>query len=337
MAGNHRVLVEKPFGKDAASATDYYELLTNVFDNEAIYFVDHFHAMEYVLNILTARYANPVINQMIYKDHLENIQISLPENLAVGDRGAFYDENGALLDMFQNHMLQILTMVAMELPDTLDAESINQKKFEVLQSIPAFTQNKANENVIRGQYAKDFEGKFKNYQDEPGVRENSLTETYVALKLSVHLNHLDDVPIYLRTGKALIENHYIVDIVFKGNNRLTFYIDPECGMQFVLHQNDTENDSGSMETTLGPDMEKINKKYIPKPYENVLYGGLSGDKTRFVSFDQIKEEWRITDSIISAWGKLPDPDFPNYTANTFGPDAADCLLEENGHQWIKRH
>ncbi|WP_020007896.1 glucose-6-phosphate dehydrogenase [Salinicoccus albus] len=335
LAGNHRVLVEKPFGNDSKSATDYYQLLTDVF-NEEVYFIDHFNAMEYVQNILTARYTNPVIEKMIHKDHVENIQISLPEHLSVGDRGAFYDENGALLDMFQNHLLQMLTMIAMELPETLDAESIHYKKFEVLESIPAFTGDKALENIVRGQYIEDPEGQFANYRDEPGVRKNSLTETYVALELSVNLPHLSGVPIYMRTGKALIENHYAVDVVFKGGNRLTFYIEPGAGMQFVLNQKNTEKDAASIETALGPDMESMDRTYTSEPYENVFYGGLSGDKTHFVTFDQIREEWRITDSIVSAWEKSSDSYLSNYTANTFGPGEADDLLEKNGHQWIKR-
>ena len=280
LSGNHRVLVEKPFGNDSQSATDYHQLLTNVFNEEEVYFIDHFNAMEYVQNILIARYTNPVIEKMIHKDHVENIQISLPEHLSVGDRGAFYDENGALLDMFQNHLLQILTMVAMELPETLDAKSIHYKKFEVLESIPAFTEGQAFENIVRGQYTKDSEGEFANYQDEPGVRENSLTETYVALKLFVNLPHLSDVPIYMRTGKALIENYYTVDVVFKDGNRLTFYIEPGAGMQFVLNQNDTENHASNIETTLGPDMESMSKKYIPEPDENVCYGRALGGRGR---------------------------------------------------------
>lgn len=337
LEGDHRVLVEKPFGEDLDSAKDYYGLITNVFDKEDVYFIDHFNAMEYTDNILLSRYANPVINQMIHKDTVENIQISLPENLAVGDRGSFYDANGALLDMFQNHLLQIVTMVTMELPENLDAASIHQEKLKVLKSIPEFNKETTGENIVRGQYDKDFEGKFVSYRNEPGVEEGSLTDTYIAAKLSVDLDHLAGVPIYVRTGKGLIENYRAVDVLFKGGNRLTFHIEPEEGMEFVVDQIEPEvNGLAKTVSRLGPDLDNINEKYIPQPYENILYGGLSGDKTLFITFDEIKEQWRITDSIVNSWKEMPDPKFPNYTANTFGPAEADELLEKDGHQWIKR-
>jgi len=336
LKGNHRVLVEKPFGEDLESAKEYFRLLTNVFEEKEVYFIDHFNAMEYVQNILFTRFNNPVINQMIRKDYIENIQISLPEHLSVGTRGAFYDANGALLDMFQNHLLQILTMVAMKLPDKLDATSIHEKKLELLESIPTFTKNTVRTNIVRGQYAKDFQGQFLNYRDEPDVPTDSLTETYIALKLSVDLSHLNETPIYVRTGKALIENFHAVDIVFKEGARLTFYIQPGSGVQFVVDQKHSEKEFEKVETVLGPDTDSIDKNYIPLPYENVLRDGLSGDKMNFITFEEIQEEWRITDSIVQAWKNLPDPDFPNYTANTFGPAEADELLEKNNHQWIKR-
>lgn len=342
--GNHRVIVEKPVGDSLETAEEYHQILHKVFDEEDIFFMDHFPGMDFIQNILATRYYNPFIEGIWNNQFVENIQISLPENLSIEDRGSFYDENGALLDMFQNHLLQILTLVAMELPDELTAENIHMKKLEVLKNVPTFTKEQVEEKVVRGQYKADSEGKFNSYRSEQDVPSDSNTDTYVAIELEVDTPRWKGVPFYVRTGKALIEQHTAVDVMLKPAKgmesdvapRLSFMAEPAQGMSLVLNQKMPNNEYEPLTTFIGPDQKSFEDKYIPHPYENMVQEALAGDRTYFTTFEEIKEQWRITDSITAAWKELPEPDFPNYRANTFGPIEAEELLAKNNHTWVKR-
>lgn len=342
--GNHRVVVEKPFGENLESAEEYYALFNRVFNKEQIYLIDHFAGMDFVQNILTTRYDTPALEAVWNKDYIENIQISLPENLSIGTRGSFYDENGALLDMFQNHLLQILTTVAMDLPETLNEADIKEQKVALLKTIPTFTHEEVASRVIRGQYAADDEGKFNAYRDEQDVPADSLTETYIAVQLNIQSDRWQGVPFYVRTGKALVEDYTVVDVVlknrsgqeFENQNRLTFAVRPATGVSVVLNQHNPETENGPVTTFIGPDKDTFSNLYVPQAYENLLHDALEGDELYFTTYSEIKEQWRITDSIRKIWRELPPPAFPNYRANSFGPEEADELLVENGHEWIRR-
>lgn len=344
LEGSHRVVVEKPVGDSLEKAEEYHELLLKAFKKENIYFMDHFPGMDFTQNILTSRFYNPFIEGIWNKKFIENIQISLPENLSIGTRGSYYDENGVLFDMFQNHLLQILSIVAMELPSDLTAEAIHAKKLEVLEKIPTLTTEEVAEKIVRGQYQADSEGKFNSYRSEDDVSIDSDTATYIAAELSIDDPRWEDVPFYLRTGKALIEHYTVVDVFLKPTDvidsdvgtRLSFMIEPPQGLSFVLNQKKPNNTYEPLITFIGPDEEIFDGQYIPHPYENMIYNVLVADRTFFPTFEQIKEQWRITDSISNAWEKLETPEFPNYRANTYGPIAAEKLLEKNGHVWVKR-
>lgn len=342
--GTHRVIVEKPVGSSLKSAEEYYELFTSVFDKDNIYFMDHFPGMDFIQNILATRFYNPLIENIWNNQFIENIQISLPENLSVGTRGAFYEENGALFDMFQNHVLQVATLVGMDLPEELSEEAIHENKLAFLKSIPSFEKEEVQEKVVRSQYKADSEGQFNSYRNEDDVAQDSDTETYIALELSSETDRWKGVPIYLRTGKALIEDYFAVDIMLKSTDkvqnsiasRITFMATHPEGMSLVVNQKMPNNEFKPITTFIGPDKHTFEDMYIPDPYENMIYDALAGDHTNFTTFDEIKEQWRLTDSIAQAWKSGPKPDFPNYRANTFGPIEAENLLTRNNHEWVKR-
>lgn len=344
LSGNHRVIIEKPFGDSLELAEEYYELFSKVFEKEGIYFMDHFPGMDFIQNILASRMYNPLIEGIWNKDFIENIQISLPENLSIGTRGSFYDKTGALLDMIQNHLLQILSIVGMELPEELSYDAIHDNKLKLLKSIPTFTKAQVEEKIVRGQYKADSEGRYKSYRNEDDVPSDSNTETYLAMEVTIDDPRWESVPFYLRTGKSLIEDYTVVDIILKESEniktdvstRISFMAEPASGMSMVLNQKVPSNEYEPIVTFIGPDEETFKEYYIADPYENMIHDALEGDRTYFPSYEEIKEQWRITDSIVNAWKELPEPDFPNYRAHTFGPIEAEDLLEKNNHQWIKR-
>lgn len=336
LEGSHRVAVEKPFGESLESSKDYYELFEKAFKPEEIYLVDHFLGMDSLQNILATRYYNPFLEAIWNRDYIEHVQISLPEDFSIGARGSFYDENGALLDMFQNHILQILSFVAMDLPDEMEEDKINKKKLDLFKHIPEFKAEDVKEKVARGQY--------DSYREEEDVPEDSLTETYIAIELEIDKERWRDVPFYVRTGKSLAENHMTVDVLLKTpydvtvneQTRLTFSIQPQVGLSILMNQNHSGKAEEVLKTVLGPDKETMENVYIPDPYENVLADILKGSKRHLSTFEQVKEQWRITDSIKNGMENLPDPSFPNYETGSKGPKEADELLEKNNHSWMYR-
>ncbi|MGO4940333.1 glucose-6-phosphate dehydrogenase [Fundicoccus sp. Sow4_D5] len=342
--GNHKVIVEKPFGENLASAKEYNKLLLKAFEEENIYYNDHFPAMDFAQNILATRYFNPIIDAIWNKNFVENVQISLPESLSIEDRGGFYDDYGAVLDMFQNHILQLLAIVAMDLPKSLEAVDVHKEKLKALKSVADFDKKMVKDKVVRGQYQADQSGEYNNYRDEEDVSTDSNTDTYFAAELAVNSDRWQGVPFYVRTGKALVENHFTIDLVLKnrgdveGNvaNRLTFELEPKRGLSFVLDQKQATNEFAALTSFFGPDDKNYQTAYIPDPYENLLEDALKGEAVLFPTFPEIKEQWRIADSIVNAWQELPEPDFPNYRAKSFGPAEAEQLVKQNGHEWIYR-
>lgn len=342
--GNHRVIVEKPFGDSLETAEEYHKLLLKEFDQEDIYFMDHFPGMDFIQNVLASRFFNPLIEGIWNNQFIENVQISLPENLSIGTRGSFYEENGALYDMFQNHLLQILSIVAMELPSELTANAIHEEKLNVLKNVPTFTKEQVEQKVVRGQYKADSEGKYNSYRGEDHVDSDSDTDTYIAAELTVDAPRWQGVPFYVRTGKALIEDYIAIDVMLKSTDavtsdvasRMSFMAKPAYGISLVLNQKMPNNDYEPITTFIGPDKETFGEQYVADPYENMIHDTLAGDRTYFTTYAEIKEQWRITDSIAAAWEEMDRPDFPNYRANTFGPIEAEDLLTKNHHEWVKR-
>lgn len=334
--GSHRVAVEKPFGESLESAEEYYDLLQKAFDPQEIYLVDHFLGFESLQNILVTRQANPFLEAVWNSDYIEQVQISLPEDFSIGSRGAFYDENGALLDMFQNHILQILAVVAMDLPEEMDDKKLNEKKLELFRTIPSFKLEDVKEKVVRGQY--------DTYREEDDVPEESYTETYIAIELEIDSDRWAGVPFYVRTGKSLAENHLTVDILLKTSSkmsvdehpRLTFSIEPQLGLSMVVHQKHPTESEEVLAAVIGPDKETWKTIHFPEAYENIISDILTDSERHIGAFEQVKEQWRITDSIRQAWEDMPKPDFPNYKTGEIGPEKAEDLLKRNNHSWIYR-
>ncbi|HFI0683245.1 TPA: glucose-6-phosphate dehydrogenase [Streptococcus suis] len=340
LANKQRLVVEKPFGSDQASAEALYKHLNEIFDAKDIYLTDHFAAMDFNQNILATRFTNPTIEAIWNKDYISNVQISLPESMSIGIRGEFYDSTGALLDMFQNHILQILVNVAMELPKELTEEAIHKAKIEALQNVSSMTKKQVGDRIVRGQYIGDEAGKNVAYVEEAGVELTSQTETFVAGDLRIQSDRWKGVPFYFYTGKSLDEHYFKVDLVFKSphqqanhpTSRLTFYIEPAWGMQWVLEQKRNEQDYSTQATFLKRSPEAIERSYVPNPYENVLYDAFAQDKTTFVTIEEILEQWRITDAIIKHWET--ETSLEAYPYKSSGPQAMHRLTEANGHHWI---
>lgn len=340
LADKQRLVVEKPFGSDQASAEALYKHLNEIFDAKDIYLTDHFAAMDFNQNILATRFTNPAIEAIWNKDYISNVQISLPESMSIGIRGEFYDSTGALLDMFQNHILQILVNVAMELPKELTEEAIHKAKIEALQNVSSLTKKQVGDRIVRGQYIGDEAGKNVAYVEEAGVELTSQTETFVAGDLRIQSDRWKGVPFYFYTGKSLDEHYFKVDLVFKSphqqpnhpTSRLTFYIEPAWGMQWVLEQKRNEQDYSTQATFLKRSPEAIERSYVPNPYENVLYDAFAQDKTTFVTIEEILEQWRITDAIIKHWET--ETSLEAYPYKSSGPQAMHRLTEANGHHWI---
>lgn len=336
LEGSHRVGVEKPFGDSLESAKEYHDIFLKAFDTDDIYLVDHFLGMITVQNILSSRYYNPFLESIWNRECIEHVQISLPESMSVGARGSFYDENGALLDMFQNHILQILSFVAMELPEELDEKHINDKKLELLKNIADFTTDDVKEKVVRGQYA--------NYRNEEDVSEESDTDTYIAIEVAISTDRWKEVPFYVRTGKCLVEDHFTVDLFLKNpsesaaseQSRLTFSIEPKLGLSILVNQEHPDGATEGLATLIGPDKQTLENIDIPEPYEVVLSDILAGSKRHIGTYEQVKEQWRITDSIVNGIRDLPKPSFPNYKTGEKGPKEAKELLSKNGHEWLYR-
>ena len=348
--GWQRIVVEKPFGHDLESAHQLNRELTRYAAEQQVFRIDHYLGKETVQNIMMFRFSNSIFERLWNRESVDHIQITVSEELGVGQRGGYYEEAGALRDMVQNHLLQVLSLIAMEPPVSLDAESIRDEKVKLLKSIRAMKPEDVARQIVRGQYfAGTVEGQPRpGYRQEPKVKPDSNTETYVALKLFVDNWRWSGVPFYLRTGKNLPVSASEVRIQFRPTPHVLFAA--ECGQNL---------DSNAIALRLQPNEGiylRFNGKvpgtslevrpvrmhfsydaefgaYTPEAYERLLLEAMAGDATLFIRRDEVETAWRIVDSIRKTWtGKaLTNREF--YAAGTWGPVAADDLLAQAGHAW----
>jgi glucose-6-phosphate 1-dehydrogenase len=348
--GWQRIVVEKPFGHDLESAHQLNRELTRYAAEQQVFRIDHYLGKETVQNILMFRFSNAIFERLWNRESIDHVQITVSEDLGVGQRGGYYEEAGALRDMVQNHLLQVLSLIAMEPPVSLDAESIRDEKVKLLKSIRAMRAEDVNRQVVRGQYfAGTVDGQVRpGYRQEPKVKPDSNTETYVALKLFIDNWRWSGVPFYLRTGKSLPVSASEVRIQFRPTPHVLFAA--ECGQNL---------DANALALRLQPDEGiylRFNGKvpgtslevrpvrmhfsydaefgaYTPEAYERLLLEAMAGDATLFIRRDEVETAWRIVDSIRATWtGKaLTNREF--YSAGTWGPVAADDLLAQAGHAW----
>ncbi|MBC7949884.1 MAG: glucose-6-phosphate dehydrogenase [Chitinophagaceae bacterium] len=347
---NDRIVVEKPFGNDLPTARELNKLLTNHFKEKQIYRIDHYLGKETVQNLMAFRFANIVYESIWNNNFIEHVQITVAENIGVGSRGNYYEQAGALRDMIQNHLLQLLCVTAMEPPVTLEAEDVRSKKVDVLKAIRPFTKKDISQQVIRGQYG---EGKLngkkqRGYRQEKNVNPKSNTETFVAMKLFIDNWRWKNVPFYLRTGKCLAKTTSLIVIQFKQvphslfsskvmsdtrPNQLITSIQPEMETTLLFHAKEP-----GVQLRIRPvEMDFTYKENydtpVPEAYETLLLEVLEGDATLFMRADQVEEAWRVVTPILEAWKKPPAPRFPNYEPGSWGPKAADDLIKPEGCTW----
>lgn len=353
--GFHRVIIEKPFGSDYASAYELNEEIRAVFHEEDIYRIDHYLGKEMIQNISAIRFANNIFESMWNNRYIDNVQISLAEDLGVEDRGGYYDKSGALKDMVQNHILQILSLLAMEPPVAFSEKEIRSEKIKALNAVRVYSPAEVKANFVRGQYAagKLGEKEFAAYREEPNVDPESTTETFVAGKFLLDNFRWSGVPFYVRTGKRLTEKGTRINIVFKQvpinlfkpevdqpceteklpQNVLTIYIQPTEGFNLTLNGKEIGQGFNTQPVKLDYRNSAETVENSPEAYERLIFDALNGDGTNFTHWDEVAQSWRIVDRIREVWDQS-EPEFPNYAAGTMGPQAAFDLLVRDGFQWI---
>ena len=350
--GWQRIVVEKPFGHDLESARALNRELVRYAREQQIYRIDHYLGKETVQNILMFRFSNSVFERVWNRDTVDHVQLTVSEQLGVGSRGGYYEEAGALRDMVQNHLLQVLSLISMEPPVSLEAESIRDEKVKLLKSIRLFGGGDISSQVVRGQYlAGAVAGEMRPaYRQEPKVKPDSNVETYVALKLYIDNWRWSGVPFFLRTGKNLPVSTSEVRVQFRptphvlfaaecgqnlGPNALVLRLQPDEGISLRFNGKVPGTSVQVRPVRMNFSYDAEFGAYTPEAYERLLLEAMAGDATLFIRRDEVETAWRIVDSIRRAWDGKPLSDREFYPAGTWGPAAAEDLLARTGHTWMK--
>jgi glucose-6-phosphate 1-dehydrogenase len=343
-----RLIVEKPFGHDLESARRLNEIIRAYFDESEIFRIDHYLGKETVQNMLVLRFANGIFEPIWNRQFVDHVQITVAESLGIEGRAGFYEQAGAIRDIVQNHLLQLLALTAMEPPIDFTAESVRNEKVKVLRAM----HTPGPKHVVRGQYGPGFvEGEeAPGYREEERVAPDSQTETYVAAKIFVDNWRWADTPFYIRTGKRLPRRETTIAIQFKRAPHPPFEVDSEEGLRpnvLLIHIQPDEGVSlaiGAKVPGQGLSIRTVHMDFlyggafrvgIPEAYERLILDCLLGDATLFTRADEVEEQWALVDAMVAPW-KRDRPHFPNYAAGTWGPAAADELLHRDGRSW-RRH
>jgi glucose-6-phosphate 1-dehydrogenase len=349
-AGWHRLVVEKPFGRDLASAHALNSELIRFAHEQQVFRIDHYLGKETVQNILMFRFSNAIFERLWNREAVDHVQITVSEKNGVGQRGGYYEESGALRDMVQNHLLQVMALMAMEPPLSLDAEAIRDEKVKLLKSIRVLPPDLMAQNAVRGQY---FAGVIKGqsqpgYRQEPKVDPASNVETYAALRLQVDNWRWSGVPFFLRTGKCLpfsaseirVQLRPTPNVLFAAQcgqkldaNALTIRLQPNEGITLRIN-----GKVPGISTTVTPVRMHFSYNsefgaYTPEAYERLLLDALTGDATLFIRRDEVEAAWNIVDAVRAGWDGQPLTNREFYAAGTWGPPAAEELLAKTGHAW----
>lgn len=350
--GWRRLVIEKPFGSDYESARALDAILRATFDEEQIYRVDHFLGKETVQNMLAFRFANAAFEPVWNSNYIDHVQITVAEDIGIGDRAGFYEETGVIRDMVQNHLLQLVCMTALEPPVQFDARSLRDETAKVLQAINVQPVD-LETGVVTGQYGPgEVDGRMVHgYREEKDVDAESRTPTFAALELSLDNSRWAGVPFYLRTGKRLKRKLTEVAIQFAPTHHHVF---PRTGaegdagnlLRFRL-QPDEAIDRTFLAKRPGPGFvleevrmhfdyaEAFGIEHPPRAYAWLLHDAMRGDQTLFARSDWILEAWRVVDPVIAQWEDVMPPSYPNYAAGSWGPEAADELVRRNGREWLE--
>ena len=348
--GWKRLVVEKPFGYDLETAVQLNHDLKQYFSEDQIYRIDHYLGKETVQNLLVTRFANGIFEPLWNRNYIQHVQITNAENLTVGSRGGYYDKSGALRDMFQNHLMQIIAHIAMEPPIAADAKAIRNEKLKLLQSIRPLKEEDISKNVIRGQYTKSTIGeeKVNSYRNEEGVPDDSKTETFVALKFFIDNWRWAGVPFYVRSGKALPTKVTEVvitfkdppnalfrkeDLVYNDNNQLIIRIQPDEGL--LLKFGMKIPGAGFEVKDVGMDFHysDLTNAHVPAAYERLLLDVIKGDATLYARGDSVEEAWRFVEPILNAWKNNPKIKVYGYPAGSWGPAVVSKLIESDNVTW----
>ncbi|MEJ2720296.1 MAG: glucose-6-phosphate dehydrogenase [bacterium] len=346
-----RVVIEKPFGRDYESAHKLNEVISKCFDERSVFRIDHYLGKETVQNIVAFRFANGVFEPLWNRNYIDHVQITVSETIGIGHRGGYYDQAGALRDMVQNHLMQLLCLTAMEPAVVFAPEELRNRKVDVLRAVRIYEHDDVTTFAVRGQYAAGWMGKDEvpGYRQEEGVAADSSTESFAALKLFVDNWRWQGVPFYLRTGKRLRDTLSMIVIQFKPvphqpfpveaieawqPNRLIINIQPQKGIRLRF-----QGKRPGLKLVLNPiDMHfSYSDAYSQEPpeaYETLLLDVMLGDQTLFMRRDQIEAAWKIVDPITSVWDATSPPDFPDYPAGSWGPEDAQALIARDGHTWL---
>lgn len=346
--GWRRVVIEKPFGYDLESARALNAALSAALDESQIYRIDHYLGKETVQNILAFRFANGIFEPIWNRRYVDHVQMTVAEEDGVGRRGGYYDKAGALRDIVQNHMFQLLTLVAMEPPISFSSEDVRNEKVKVLHAVQPLDRDDVPRYVVRAQYDADEAGKLPAYRQEPNVAPDSRTETFVALRLFIDNWRWGGVPFYLRTGKRLARRVTEIAIAFKCAPLVLFRGTPVACMNpniLVLRIQPDEGISLSFDAKVPGPLERLEtvtmdfsyaKHFKTEPmtgYETLLFDAMVGDQTLFLRMDMVEAGWQIVDPILKVWKDETRAPLPTYESGSWGPSTADALIEHDRRQW----
>jgi len=342
-----RIVLEKPFGRDLESANVLNDVVHGVFDERAIYRIDHYLGKETVQNILVFRFSNSLFEPVWNRNYIDYVEITAAETVGVENRAAFYEETGALRDMVANHLLQLLALTAMEPPLAFDADSVREQKVQVFRSIRPMSVEDVARYTLRGQYGSSvLDGKqVPGYRQEPGVNPKSTTETYAAVRFHIENWRWAGVPFYIRTGKRLARNLTEIRVHLKATpqalfastssaidpNVITISIQPDEGISIAFGAKRPGTQMRTVTVQANFSYQASFGSKGPVAYETLLLDSMRGDATLFTRRDEVEAEWRIITPIEEAWSHLPPPDFPDYAAGSEGPSSWHELLEIRGN------
>ena len=344
-----RLVVEKPFGRDLASADDLDAAIHAVFREDQVYRIDHYLGKETVLNVLALRFANAIFEPIWNRRYVDHVQITVAESLGVGHRGGFYETAGALRDIVQNHVLQVLALTLMEAPVSMDAEGIRDEKVKALRAVDLLAPDDVSVDVVRGRYERGTVAgeEVPGYLEEKGVDPDSRTETFVAMRLRIDNWRWAGVPFYIRTGKRLPKRVTEVAMEFRGvphlpfgpseavglgPNTLILRIQPDEGITLCFGAKVPGQAFRVRSVSMDFSYEAAFREAPPDAYERLLLDAMVGDPTLFIRADEVEQAWRVVQPVLDAWQDHGEPP-AGYPAGSWGPQEADLLLERDGRRW----